>query len=138
MDNKNRTIIGTFVKKNGILSFFEKMKYLMRLSIDKSHVYEIDGNDKEYLVTFIVLDKDKYVKMLDNFTVLHTKNGCIFSINALNTLIKTEKEKQGLDIPNDEYVIDWNLYSNKLIILTNGKLSLSDVKMVDDKCVFLK
>ena len=138
MDNKNRTIIGTFVKKNGILSFFEKMKYLMRLSIDKSHVYEIDGNDKEYLVTFIVLDKDKYVKMLDNFTVLHTKNGCIFSINALNTLIKTEKEKQGLDIPNDEYVIDWNLYSNKLIILTNGRLSLSDVKMVDDKCIFLK
>ena len=137
MENK-KTIIGTFVKKNNILSFLEKLKYLMRLSIERTRVYEIDNNEKEYLVTFVVHDKDKYVKMLDNFTVLHTKNGCLFSINALNTMIKTEKENLGIDLPNDEYVVDWVKYSDKLIILTNGKLSVSEAKIVDDKCIFLK
>ena len=39
---------------------------------------------------------------------------------------------------NKEYKLDWSLYKDKLIILTNGNLSIETINKIDDKCVFLK
>lgn len=133
MNNKG-VIIGTFVKKNKILSFLENLKYDLKVSGDKTFIYEIDRNKAEYLVTFKAYDKDKYVKKLSNFAVLHVKNGCLFSINALNKLI--DSEKQETDNINNEYLVDWTKYHNKLIILTNGELSISSISKIEDKTVF--
>ena len=64
---------------------------------------------------------------------MHVKNGCLFSINALNKLIDQEK---GDDVPNNEYLIDWDKYKDKLIVLTNGELSVSNLNKIEDKSVF--
>ena len=120
--SSNGIIIGTFVKKTKILSFLETLKYEFRVQIDKVFVYEIDTNRYEYLVTFKAFDKEKFIKNLSNATVMHVKNGCLFSINALNKLI--EKENVDETTPNNEYIVDWEKYHNKLIILTNGELSM--------------
>ena len=66
---------------------------------------------------------------------MHVKNGCLFSINALNKLIEKEKED---DKPNNEYLIDWDTYKDKLIILTNGELSVSNLTKIEDKSVFFE
>ena len=128
-------IIGTFVKKKKILSFLELLKNL-DVDLKKLFVYSIDTNKYEYLLTFRVFDKEKYIKNLDNSTVMHVKNGSLFSINALNKLI--EKEKTNSDKPNNEYIINWDNYKNKLIILTNGKLSLSNITKIEDFSIFFK
>lgn len=133
MNNKG-VIIGTFVKKSKILSFLEMLKNDLRVSVERTFVYEIERNTNEYLVTFKVYDKDKYIKSLSNFAVLHVKNGCLFSINALNKLIDGEKS-EGID-SNNEYLVDWNKYKNTLIILTNGELSISSISKIEDKSVF--
>ena len=127
-------IIGTFVKKNKILSFIETLKNDFGIRLEKLFIYSIDTNKREYLITFKTFDKDRFIKNLPNATVLHVKNGSLFSINALNKLI--EKENKGSDLPNNEFVVDWNEYKDKLIIITNGELSISNLSKIEDKSLF--
>jgi len=130
----NGIIIGTFVKKNKILSFLETLKHGFKVNLDKVFVYSIDTNKYEYLVTFKTYDKERFIKNLSNATVMHVKNGCLFSINALNKLI--EKENSDSDKPNNEYLIDWDKYKDKLIIQTNGELSLSNLSKIENFSIF--
>jgi hypothetical protein len=127
-------IIGTFVKKNKILSFIETLKNEFGIKLEKLFIYSIDTNKREYLVTFKTFDKERFIKNLGNATVMHVKNGCLFSINALNKLI--EKDNEGSDLPNNEFVVDWGKYKDKLIIITNGELSISNLSKIEDKSLF--
>lgn len=133
---KKGVIIGTFVSKNKILSFLEELKNRFYINYEKIYVYSISSNDKEYLVTFKTYDKDKFIKKLSNSTIMHVKNNCIFSINALNKLIELnydfEKEK-----PYNEVEINWDEYKDSLIIITNGELKISKLSKIEDKCSFL-
>ena len=130
----NGIIIGTFVKKNKILSFLETLKHGFKVNLDKVFIYSIDTNKYEYLVTFKTYNKERFIKNLSNATVMHVKNGCLFSINALNKLI--EKENSDSDKPKNEYLIDWDKYKHKLIIQTNGELSLSNLSKIEDFSIF--
>lgn len=135
MLTKKGVIIGTFVAKNRILSFLEMLKYRFGIKIDKTFVYAIDTNEKEYLVTFKTFYKDKFINKLSSSTILHVKNGCLFSINALNKLIETENINEETK-PNNEVEIDWDFYKDKLIILTNGSLNINHLSKIEDKCSF--
>ena len=133
---KKGVIIGTFVSKNKILSFLEELNTKFNINYKKIYVYSINSNDKEYLVTFKTFDKDKFIKKLSNSTIMHVKNNCIFSINALNKLIELnydfEKEK-----PYNEVEINWDENKDSLIIITNGELKISKLSKIEDKCSFL-
>jgi hypothetical protein len=135
MTSKKEVLIGTFVNKHKILSFIEKVKNLTKMNTDKIYVFIIEGNSNEYLVTFKSYSNKGLINKLYNSTVLHVKNGCLFSINALNELIK---EENGDTIQNHkEYVIDWSKFKNKLMIMTSGKLRLYNISKIEDITVFL-
>lgn len=134
--NGKGAIIGVFVKKSRILSFLEVLKNEFKIELEKIFIYEIDTNKYEYLITFKTYDKERYIKNLSNSTVMHVKNGCLFSINGINKLI--EQENTDKDKPNNEYIIDWEKYKNKLIIQTNGELSMSNISKIDDFSSFFK
>ena len=135
MSVKKGVIIGTFVAKNRILSFLEMLKYKFGVKLEKVFIYSINTNEKEYLVTFKTFDKDRFIKKLSGSTIMHVKNGCIFSINALNKLIEI-KYDIAKEIPYAEIEIDWDGYKDKLIILTNGNLNINDLSKIEDKCSF--
>jgi len=130
---KKGVIIGTFVKKKQILCFIENLNSKFGINYDKIFVYSIESNKNEYLVTFKSFDKDKYVSYLTGSTIMHVKNGCLFSINALNRLI-SEKYNEKSEKPFNEIEIDWNEYKDKLIILTNGELNIKELTKIEDKC----
>lgn len=129
-------IIGSFVKKTKILSFLENLKYAFGIDLSKVFVYSIDSNDKEYLVTFKSFNKDKFANKLFNSTIMHVKNNCLFSINAINKLIEQEYNHSG-DKENSEIELNWDLYKNKLIILAGGELKINNLTKIEDKCYFL-
>lgn len=133
---KKGAIIGTFVLKTKILSFLEELKNRFQIKINKVFVYEIDSNENEYLVTFKTFDKNKFIKKIQNSTIMHVKNNCIFSINALNQLIDEKYASSG-EILYNEIEINWDEYKDCLIILTNGKLNIVKLSKIDDKCTFL-
>ena len=132
---KKGVIIGTFVLKNKILSFIETLKYDYHINFDKLFIYKVDDNNKEYLVTFKTFDKNQFIKKIHNSTVMHVKNGCVFSINALNKLIETKYQTND-EKPYNEVEINWDEYKDKLIILTNGTLNISNLSKIEDKCYF--
>ena len=135
MTSKKEVLIGTFVNKHKILSFIEKVKNLTKMNTDKIYVFIIEGNSNEYLVTFKSYSNKGLINKLYNSTVLHVKNGCLFSINALNELIKEEK---GDTIQNHkDYLIDWSKFKNKLMIMTSGKLRLYNISKIEDITLFL-
>lgn len=135
MTSKKEVLIGTFVNKHKILSFIEKVKNMTKMNTEKIYVFIIEGNTNEYLVTFKSYNNKGLINKLYNSTVLHVKNGCLFSINALNELIK---EENGGSIENHkEYLIDWSKFKNKLMIMTSGKLRLYNISKIEDITVFL-
>lgn len=131
MDSKSKlNIIGVFVKKSEILCFLEKLMKDFNLPMKRIFVYTIERNKNEYLVSIKTYEKEKYVKNLERASILHVKNGCLFSINALNKLIDTLN--QDSETPNSEYAIDWGNYKDQLMLIVNGELILSKLEKVDD------
>lgn len=133
MQNKG-FLIGTFVSKKNILTFLERLKNNFNLLYERIFIYGIEGNDNEYLTTFKSFDKS-YLTKIDKSTIMHVKNGCLFSINALNRLILSEKDNS--ETPNKEIPINWEKYKDKLIILTNNQLNIKKLSKIDDKASFL-
>lgn len=134
--NSNGVIIGAFVKKNKILSYLEALKNSFKVHLDNVFIYSIDTNSYEYLVTLKTYDKDKFIKNLPYSKVMHVKNKCLFSINALNKLIADENKDNKK--PNNEFIIDWDKYKDKLIVIANGELSISNLSKIEDKSMFFK
>lgn len=131
---KNSTLVGVFVKKRRILSFLESLRNDQRIPIRKIYVYTIEGNKGEYLTTFNIADRDQ-LSMIKGASIIHTKNGCLFTINALNKLVDRDKGNQSGD--NRDFEIDWENYRNKLIMTVDGELSISSIKRIEDKGVLL-
>jgi hypothetical protein len=127
-------LIGVFIEKEKILSFLGFLKNKFKLNTEKVYVYNVEGKEKEYLVTFSVKDKVKFLKGVYGSTIVHTKNKSIFSINALNKLIDTLNVDK--TIPNDKFEIDWEEYGNKLIIISNGELFIGNLEKIEDKSIF--
>lgn len=133
--NTKGVLIGTFVKKYKILSFLEFLKNKLSLDLEKVFVYVISDNKDEYLVTFKSTKNQRFRYNIYDSTIMHVKNGCLFSINALNALIDKEKEDES---DNKEYQLNWDGYKNKLLVITNGELQIKDIDKIEDKSVFFK
>lgn len=127
-------LIGTFVKKKKILSFIEALKNDFNILFKNIFIYNIENNTKEFLVTYKVNDRS-FLTKVDNSTILHVKYGCLFSINALNELINSDKNNSNKS--NKDVLINWSNYKDKLIILTNKQLNINKICKIEDKCVFL-
>lgn len=126
---RNGVIIGTFVKKTRILSFLEFLKNKFNIGLEKTFIFEIEDNTTEYLVTFSSFKNNPYFKVLHDATILHTKNGCLFSINALNKYIESSKQDNS---SKNRVKVDWSLLKNMLMITTNGKLKLNKLIKLDN------
>ena len=126
---KKDVLIGKFTKKNNILSYLEEIHNKYNVNYEGLFVYNISGNPNEYLVTFKISSSKKDIKNdIYGSMILHYKKGCIFSINALNKLISETNENN----------IDWEKYSNQMILMTNGILNIKEVTKIEDKCLFFK
>lgn len=130
-----KNLIGTFVKKHKILSFIEKLKNTSKIKSKDIFIFTIEGNENEYLITFKTGTTNRLINSFYKSTTLHVKNGCLFSINALNKLI--EKENDTTINNHKDYVIDWEKYRDNLIIMTSGKLCIYKLTKLIDKNIIL-
>ena len=127
-------IIGTFVKKVKILSFLEFLHNRFKININKAFIFTVEDNDKEYLVTFSVNRNNDIFPKLHDATVLHVKNGCLFSINALNKYIEQVKDEY---TDNVDYNVKWDDLKDILLITTNDMLKMPRLNKITDRCDLL-
>jgi hypothetical protein len=131
----NKIILAFFVKKNFLESI---LNYLLKIKIneDDIFIYQILENDIEYLISIRFNDNNtdklsnhKYIKPIH----VHIKNGCLFSINALNKFIGENNINTNDSLKNT--IVDWNILKNKLLFLKNNELSLSNLQKIGyDRC----
>lgn len=122
-------LICAFVEKDNILCFLESLRNGYNVRPSRVFVYDIEGNDKEYLVTFNTFHKEKFIGKLHGATVINSKDGCFFSINALNELTSTIEGSTE---------VDWKKYDGMLLMVSNGHLRKQRITKIGDKCVFLQ
>lgn len=128
-----RSIVGVYVQKSRILSFIEALRYKYKVKYKNIHIYELERNNKEYLVSIKTYDKDRIVAELRG-SVFHIKHGCLFSINGLNKLVeKVCNGKKDLD-----YHINWEDYTDKLIVTQADELSISTIKKIENWSTFFE
>lgn len=85
------------------------------------------GKEQELVVTYNLVDK--LPKELVSSTVLchrHKITNTIYTINALNTIIRQEA-----GIKNKEYRVDWNRYQNSLLVVQNKELVQFETKIIN-------
>lgn len=124
----NYNLIGVFCPRNKILSLIELIKYQLLININSIRVFHIDSK-KDYFVVIQTNKKEECLTYIKNAMVLHSKNTCFFSINALNELNKLHYGKT-----TKECVVNWANYQNCILILTNGQLSIDKITLINNKC----
>lgn len=128
----NNTLIGIFTSKRKIINILSILKESFGVNLNKIRIYSINDDENEYLITIQVKNKEIYLKNIHGCTILHSKNNCLFSINALNKLIE---DKNGM--VSHDYRLNWEEYKNKLIMLINGQLNIHEIQLIEDKCTVI-
>jgi hypothetical protein len=132
MQNSN-VLLATFMPKNTTEWFLRFLKNKFNIKKENVYVYEIENNDFEYVITYN-LKKDGHINFkhyFENATPVNIKNGCIFSINALNKLIEIDSGLEKGNVDYQTYKIDWKKYKNKLLLLSkNNDLIIHNIKRI--------
>ena len=83
--------------------------------------------DSDELVCSFNVNKDMTNKQLPAAMLVHRKKetNTLYTINSLNALIKAENN--GIIDPN--YSVDWNKYSNSLLVTSNNDLKVLKTKV---------
>jgi len=123
-------LLATFVKEDRINWFLNRL--WKNFNVKKQNVFFFK-TDVEYVLTYkLNLDVDKKIdirKELPKTIQIHKKGDTIFTINALNKLIEQESGLQG-NVNHKEYQIDWQKYTNKIILLKGTELDISSIERV--------
>lgn len=130
---KKEVLLSCFIRKYKIFNYLEYIHNQYDIPYNNLFVYEIEGNDYEYVVTFkIDTNKRHYVSEIKGATILHFKRGCLFSINALNKLID-ELDPKVDDKKN--YELNWESYANKMILISGDEVTVKNISKIEDKGV---
>jgi hypothetical protein len=124
--------VATFVKKSNAKRFLEDTANAMKIDLSRIFVHTIGDNDQEYLVTVSIGGGVKASDVFEHPIIVHTKNGSIFSINALNVLIDGKIGEMDKKVDRKEYQVNWDEYKSKLIMLNNGALRVTDITKIED------
>jgi hypothetical protein len=86
------------------------------------------------MVTFKFLikfgEKVNFKEIFPNATLVHKKGNAIYSINALNRLIESYNDENIGNINYKSIKIDWSLYQDKLLLIRNNNLVITEIKRI--------
>jgi hypothetical protein len=125
-------LLASFVNKDYLYKFLEDLNQNHNVRSDKVFVFDID--EDTYLLTYkLKIDlgiRFDIRKELPKTIQIHKKRLTFFTINALNKLIERDSGLLEGNINHKEHQIDWNKYENKLVLLKNDKLEITDINRV--------
>lgn len=110
-----------------MLSFLINLKEKALVNLSTLSAFDIEGNTKDYFLCYYGDKSDIKLPFMKNSTLLHTKQGSLFSMNALNKLIEQEN-----GAPSKDYKIDWSKYDGKLIVMKKNLLNIMKITKIKD------
>lgn len=127
MDNNKNQLLCTFTKTDNLDNVLEQIKNNYVILNDRIFVFCNKNNNTEGYITYNILKK-QYNKVLPNTISVHRKNktNTIYTINALNKLIKDENG----GVLDKSYQVDWNLYTDSLILNTGDFIKIINLSFL--------
>jgi len=124
-----KLLLATFLNEDNIVWFIEYLNIQYDLPKDKIFIYK-NETEGGYILTFFIFTKTKInLKSFPFRTIiLHKKQNCLYTINSLNKLIEKESGMDSGNIVYSDYKVDWSKYDGKIILITDKKLSISNIK----------
>jgi hypothetical protein len=123
----SRQLLCTFATANDFRTVAEEIRKFYEVYSNRVFVFFNTQNPKEMYLTYNVLNMKKDAPKLANTILVHRKKqfNVLYSLNALNTLIK--EEHGCLD---KSFILDWKLYSNSLVISGDVSVRIVPLKIV--------
>jgi hypothetical protein len=123
-----RQLLCTFTNSNDFRTVEEELQNFYNIYNKRIFAFVNNNNSKEVYLTYNVLDMQRGTPKFPNTILIHRKKqfNVLYSLNALNTLIKKENGK--LD---PSFILDWALYSNSLVISGDVSVRIIPIKILD-------
>ena len=127
-------LLASFVYIDKVDSFIDYLTTQFNIEKTKIFGFKLPSDDSKIVITFrITLIDGIQINLKDYFqnaVVIHKRGLALYTINALNELIKTKIGDNIGNIDMKTVKIDWAEYQEKLILVDNGELNLFDIKRV--------
>jgi len=130
MQNKT-LLLASFIEPSKLDKFTEKL--FNKYGVTKQSIFFFETNTETLLITYKInlkFGERVNIREIGNTIQIHKKGSTIFTINALNELIKRDNNLESGNINFKEYTIDWDDYKDKAILVQKGELYLLDLKRV--------
>ena len=131
--NKN-ILLASFITPDKIDWFIDYLESEFLIPKNKVFVFKNLEDSSKLIVTFkFIISITKRVNFKDlfpNAILIHKKSNCIYTINALNRLIETEYISSPGNIDYKSIKINWEDYQDKIILINNNKLKISEIKRI--------
>jgi hypothetical protein len=126
-------LLASFIFKDRIDWFLNYLESNFSIPKNTVFIYEVDDESKQ-MVTFKFLikfgEKVNFKEIFPNATLVHKKGNAIYSINALNRLIESYNDENIGNINYKSIKIDWSLYQDKLLLIRNNNLVITEIKRI--------
>jgi len=123
---EDRQLLCTFSGTKEFKKIAEEIRKFYKVYNNRIFVFENSKNPKEIYLTYNVINMLKASSKFSNTILIHRKKqtNTLYTLNAMNRLIEEENGK--LD---PEYVVNWKLYENSLIITADSFLNIVPLKI---------
>lgn len=126
-------LLASFIFKDRLDWFLNYLETELNTPKNLVFIFEIE-DDNKVMVTFKFTIKCNesvnFKEIFPNANLVHKKGNAIYSINALNKLIETYNTESLDNINYKSVKIDWSLYQNKLLLIRNNNLVISEIKRI--------
>jgi hypothetical protein len=126
----SHVLLASFVSPSDLDEAFEKISTVA--NVPKHRIFVFRSTDLEdYILTFNVNTQDSKIRFTDIWAdtiSVHRKKetNTLFSLNALNELIKLEND----DVLVKNFKIDWERYRNCFLLFRNGSLAILPLELI--------
>jgi len=125
--------LASFVYTDKIDSFTTYLNKRFNISKEKIFIYEIENDFKKILTYKVKISEDKKIDLrtiIPPTIMVHKRGDCLYSINGLNKLIESLNPNDAGNLDHSKYVIDWNLFQDKIILTNDEGLKITNITRI--------
>ena len=130
----NKILIASFIFPERIDWFLGYLENKFKIRKEDVFIFKIINDESKYMVTFkFKLDRDNRINIKDLFPSaipIHKRGNAIYTINALNRLIERLHGGDIGNINHKDIKIEWVDYQNKLILIKENDLVISNIERI--------
>jgi len=127
--NDKRQLLCTFSNVKSFKQTIEDIKKFYTVYNNKFFVFTNVASPDEVFVTYNILNVGRDFPKFPNTISIHRKKqtNTLYTLNAMNQIIKDENG----GVFDKTYVIEWNLYSDVLIVTGNPSIRTLPIRLLE-------